>query len=147
MEENSVVALTMDEFVEQNNALFDSDYAKGVFMLGCLVKKLLKVQFSNLKSTPFDKRLNSLSLDNEELQRIFRETKSKLTQYGDSYNLLEARIFSFLSDQNKTAKLTRDKISYLFSGGLVMEEEFSRETKRRKKIEKGKDKQITDTEN
>lgn len=136
MEENSVVALTMDEFVEQHNVLLDSDYAKGVFMLGCLVKKLIKIQYSNLKSTPFDKRLNSLSLDNEELQRIFRETKSKLTQYGDSYTLLEARIFSLLSDQNKTAKLTRDKISYLFAGGLVMEEEFSKELKRRKKLEK-----------
>jgi CRISPR-associated protein Csh1 len=147
MGDNSIVALTMDEFIEQTNALFDSDYAKGVFMLGCLVKKLLKIQYNNLKSTPFDKRLNNLNLDNKELQRIFRETKSKLTQYGDSYNLLEAKIFGFLSDQNKTEKLTRDKISYLFSGGLVMEEEFSREAKRRKKIEEEKNKQITDTEN
>ena len=147
MEENSVVALAMDEFIEQNSTLLDSDYAKGVFMLGCLVQKLLKVQYKNLKSTPFDKRLNNLSIDNYELQRIFRETKSKLTQYGDSYTSLEARIFSLLSDQNKTEKLTRDKISYLFSGGLVMEDEFSKEMKRRKNIVNEKANQNENIEN
>ena len=134
MEDKTFVALTMDEFIEQHKSLLNSNYAEGIFMLGCLVKKLLNIQYANLKSTPFNKRLNNLIVDNKEVQRIFRETKSKLTDYRVSYPILEAKIFNALSDQNETAKLTRDKMSYLFSGGLVMEDEFKKELERRKKM-------------
>jgi CRISPR-associated protein Csh1 len=133
MENKTFIALSMDEFIEQHKSLLNSDYAEGIFMLGCLVKKLLNIQYANLKSTPFNKRLNNLIVDNKEVQRIFRETKSKLIEYRVSYPVLEAKIFNALSDQNETAKLTRDKISYLFTGGLVMEDEFKKEAERRKK--------------
>lgn len=142
MEDKTFVALTMDEFIEQHKSLLNSNYAKGIFMLGCLVKKLLNIQYANLKSTPFNKRLNNLIVDNKEVQRIFRETKSKLTDYRVSYPVLEAKIFNALSDQNETTKLSRDKMSYLFTGGLVMEDEFKKEAERRKKLEEAQKKQI-----
>lgn len=144
MEENVIVALTMNEFIEQHKSLFNSEYAKGIFMLGCLVRKLLNVQYANLKSTPFDKRLNNLIIDNKEVQRIFRETKSKLTEYKVAYSELEARIFAALADQNETAKLSRDKMSYIFAGGLVMEEEFKKEEKRRKELKNAEVETIDD---
>jgi len=147
MKKNNLVTLTIDEFIEQHKSLFDSDYSKGIFMLGCLVKKLLKIQYANLKNTPFDKRLNNLIVDNKELQRIFRETKSKLTEYRISYSGLEAEIFNALADQNETAKLSRDRMSYIFTGGLVMEDEFAKETKRRKGVEEQKKESDNNSEN
>lgn len=156
MEENRQVALTMEEFIEQHKILLDSDYAKGVFVLGCLVKRLLKIQkrhhnLDNTSKASFTKRLNNLVLNDNEIIRIYYEVEAKRLQFKQYYSpfdeALSKKAFALLAEKNSTKPISNDKIRYLFAGGLVMEDEFSKEAKRRKNIEKEKGKQTANAEN
>lgn len=156
MKENSFVVLTMDEFIEQHKSLLDSDYAKGVFILGCLVKRLLIIQkrhhnLDNVAKASFTKRLNNLVINSNEIMRIFYEVEAKRLQFKQYYSLfdedLSKKVFALLAETNNTKQISNDKIRYLFAGGLVMEDEFAKEATRRKKLKKQESEPVENIEN
>jgi CRISPR-associated Csh1 family protein len=129
-----VIALSSLEFVKQHETFFKNRLQKAAFLLGCAVEVLLGSQRSNLNGNePFSKRLNNLSVDYRELQRIKTELLSKVKQYADANKLYDGDYihqmlveFDQLMLGGDDPNLSKTQVSYAFSVGLVMEKEFTR---------------------
>lgn len=125
-------ALSALEFANQHEAFFKNKLQKAAFLLGCAVEVLLGSQRSNLNGNePFAKRLNNLSVDYRELQRIKSELLSKVKQYADAKKLYDGDYiqqmlveFDKLMMAGDDPTLSKTQVSYAFSVGLVMEKEF-----------------------
>lgn len=130
------IAVSSFEFAKQHEAFFKNRLQKAAFLLGCAVEVLLGSQRANLNGNePFAKRLNNLSVDYRELQRIKAELLSKVKQYADAKKLYDGEYiqqmlveFDQLMLGGDDSNLSKTQVSYAFSVGLVMEKEF---TKRR----------------
>lgn len=128
------IALSSLEFIKQHDAFFKNRLKKAAFLLGCTVEVLLGSQRSNLNGNePFAKRLNNLSVDYRELQRIKTELLSKVKQYADAKKLYDGDYihqmlveFDQLMLDGDDPALSKTQVSYAFSVGLVMEKEFTK---------------------
>jgi CRISPR-associated Csh1 family protein len=131
---SSNLILSAFEFVKEHDAFFKNRLQKAAFLLGCSVEVLLNSQRSNLNGNePFSKRLNNLSVDYKELQRIKAELLSKSMQYADAKKLYSSDYiqqllveFDKLMMSGDDSILSKTQISYAFSVGLVMEKEFTK---------------------
>lgn len=131
---DSTITLSALEFADQHDVFFKKHLQKAAFLLGCTVEVLLGSQRSNLNGNePFAKRLNNLSVDYRELQRIKAELLSKVKQYADAKKLYDGDYiqemlveFDKLMMSGDDPELTKTQISYAFSVGLVMEKEFTK---------------------
>jgi CRISPR-associated Csh1 family protein len=131
---SSNLILSAFEFVKEHDAFFKNRLQKAAFLLGCSVEVLLDAQRSNLNGNePFSKRLNNLSVDYKELQRIKAELLSKSMQYADAKKLYSSDYiqqllveFDKLMMSGDDSILSKTQISYAFSVGLVMEKEFTK---------------------
>lgn len=122
----NTVALDVDGFINQHSNFFDSEYKKGIFMLGVLTNKLLAKQKNKLKSEPFLKNLNNLNLDESEIKKMFPKLLNKIREYDISHYTkeLEGKVAQRLVQKQTVSKTD---ISYIFTLGLVMGNEFDRE--------------------
>lgn len=118
---NAPIALTAEEFVNQTPQFFNSDYKKGVFLLGCLTRILTDKQYQKLKNEPFFKYLNGLHLSENDIAKLFPKLINKLRQYEMSLPALEGQIARSLT---QPCQITTADISYAFTLGLVMQREF-----------------------
>lgn len=119
---NAPIALTAEEFVNQTPQFFNSDYKKGVFLLGCLTRILTDKQYQKLKNEPFFKYLNGLHLSENDIAKLFPKLINKLRQYEMSLPPLEGQIARNLT---QPCQITTADISYAFTLGLVMQREFN----------------------
>jgi len=132
--DNSTLTLSSFEFIKQHEMFFNSRLHKAAFLLGCAVEVLLGSQRSNLNGNePFAKRLNNLSIDYKELQRIGTELLSKVKQYAEAKKLYDGQYihemfveFDKLMMNGDDPNLSKTQVSYAFSVGLVMEKEFTK---------------------
>jgi CRISPR-associated protein Cas8b/Csh1 subtype I-B len=130
------------DFIDQHEAFFKNKIQKAAFLLGCSVEVLLGSQRSYLNGNePFSKRLNNLSVDYRELQRIKTELLSKVKQYAEAKKLYNSTyIYELLSEFDKLMmsgddpSLSKTQVSYAFSVGLVMEKEFAKVRKNQKEV-------------
>lgn len=120
---NEKSILNLDGFIEQHPYFFNSEYKKGVFMAGCLTEVLLAKQRSKLKSEPFSKHLNGLSIDEKTLQSMLPKLIQKLREYEVTMPELEGRIAQALVTENALSKV---ETSYAFTLGMIMQREFTR---------------------
>ncbi len=128
------ISLSALEFVKQHELFFKNHIQKAAFLLGCAVEVLLGSQRSHLNGNePFAKRLNNLSIDYRELQRIKTELLSKVKQYADAKKLYDGEyIHRLLLEFDKLmlggddSNLSKTQVSYAFSVGLVLEKEFTK---------------------
>jgi CRISPR-associated Csh1 family protein len=120
------VALTHDAFIEQHPEFFNSDYKKGVFLLGCLTEILLQKQRSRLHSEPFHKMLNGLNIDERVIEKILPKLIDKLRQYEIYYTTdLEKKVANYLVNP---VNINKYEMSYAFTLGLIMQKQFTEES-------------------
>ncbi len=132
--DGQVIILSAFDFMSQHEAFFKNRLQKAAFLLGCSVEVLLGSQRSNLNGNePFAKRLNNLSVDYREMQRIKTELLSKSKQYADAKKLYDGDYihnmlvhFDQVMLEGDDSNLSKIQISYAFSVGLVMEKEFTK---------------------
>jgi CRISPR-associated protein Cas8b/Csh1 subtype I-B len=131
---DDTLVLSALEFVKQHESFFKNRLQNAAFLLGCSVEVLLGSQRANLNGNePFAKRLNNLSVDYRELQRIKTELLSKVKQYADAKKLYDGDYiqqmlveFDRLMMSGDDPNLSKTQVSYAFSVGLVMEKEFTK---------------------
>jgi CRISPR-associated Csh1 family protein len=126
------IELVTKQFIDQHKHFFDSPYKKGVFLLGCLTKRLLSKQYQKLKNEPFFKQLNGLNIDEKQIQTIFPKLVNKLHEYEANLPNLEQEIAAALV---KRSDLSKAETSYVFTLGLTMQGEFSKAWKEGKDAE------------
>ena len=120
-----------EEFVKQNNLFFDTDYKVGLFALGILVKFLMNIQYQNLKSEPFQKKLKGYNLNAQQIERIYLDCLDKLVQYDGSayYQDLKSVISKNYNLKTPTINnISSHEISFYFVTGIEMAKQFKIQT-------------------
>lgn len=111
------------EFVKDNSTFFDEDLKVGLFGLGMLVKYTMNIQYANIRSTPFEKKLKGYDLSLDDANKIYLETLDKLRQYNASgaYPELREKIVpKFLFNKHNPSRLSKNEISLYFVAGLEL---------------------------
>ncbi|MBK8043747.1 MAG: hypothetical protein IPK21_14440 [Haliscomenobacter sp.] len=95
-----------------------------------MVSILTAAQYNKLKSEPFLERLNSLSLDEVELRKLFPILLDKMRQYEDidkfRFAYVQELRASIVAALIKPTDLDRTEISFAFTAGMVMQKEFDK---------------------
>ena len=93
---------------------------KACFLLGDLTRKLTNVQYREINSTPFIKKLWDLNLSYEKIQIVYTRVISKLREYDKAYPHIEEEITLNLLKSENNWKLNKDETSYYFVLGFTM---------------------------
>jgi len=111
-------------FFNEHNDFFDSNAKQYIFMLGVLTQNLINIQYRDKNSTPFRKRLNGLKLNKDLIQRIFTEAIEKLEEYNKNYYTELEHDIANLMVNDGIEELTNDEISFFFTLGMVLNQDF-----------------------
>jgi len=114
-------------FFEEHYDFFDSNAKKYIFMLGVLTQNLINIQFVDKNSKPFRKRLNGLKLNKELIQRIFTEVIEKLEEYDKNYYAELEHDIAKLMVKDGIDELSNDEISFFFTLGMALNQDFKEE--------------------
>ena len=115
-------------FFEANKSFFTSDAKKATFLEGVLTQKLLNIQWTDKKATPFRIKLHGLKMSEVLIKRLLPDIQNKLEEYGKNYYRdLESIIAHHfvLSGINWTE--TNDELSFYFVLGIDMQKLFKNE--------------------
>lgn len=93
---------------------------RACFLLGDLTRKLTNIQYKEINSTPFIKKLWDLNLSYEKIQKVYTMVISKLREYDRAYPRIEEAITLNLLKSENNWKLNKDEISYYFVLGFTM---------------------------
>ena len=93
---------------------------KACFLLGDLTRKLTNVQYREINSTPFIKKLWDLNLSYEKIQIVYTRVISKLREYDKAYPHIEEEITLNLLKSENNWKLNKDETSYYFVLGFTL---------------------------
>lgn len=111
---------TLDAFLDSLPAL-DSELKKGLFLLGALTERLIRVQYNERNSAPFWKALKSLKMNETDLQGLLPRARNKLQEY-DKFGPGEARLFQRASDYLARTptpwKMSVDELNFCFALGM-----------------------------
>ena len=111
------------------------------FYLGCAVEIVLNSQRIRLKSEPFRHKLNGLNIDMNYMEKIVKEVKNKADDYREAepkkfpfsyFNSLIVHYTKAMANLETISPQVKTEISYAFSLGLVMEQEFRSNRKKDK---------------
>ena len=100
--------------------LINSPDKKACFLLGVLTKKLTNIQYKEIGSTPFIKKLWELNLTYERIQKVYTLIINKLREYDGAYPLIEEEITLNLLKSENNWNLNKDEISYYFVLGFTI---------------------------
>ena len=115
-------------FLKENKGFLKTDLHTGLFAVGVLVRFLFNIQSANLEgNTPFSKKLHGYHLDASRIDKIYRESLSKIGQYTSFFTYTDLR--DIISDNytvnvDKLKNLSNDEISFYFVAGLEMGNKF-----------------------
>ena len=113
---------SLEEFLDTLPAL-DTPLKKGLFLMGALTEKLIRVQKRMRGSTPFYKVLKSLKMDERDLKGLLPRIRNKLEEYdhfrkGES--ILYAKVSEYLSQAPSPWGMNVDELNFYFALGMGM---------------------------
>jgi len=111
---------TLEAFLDALPIL-DIDLKKGLFLLGALTERLLRVQYSARNSAPFWKVLKSLKMTETDLRGLLPKVRNKLQEY-DKFGRGEAALFErasyYLAQTSTPWRLGTDELNFFFALGM-----------------------------
>jgi len=106
-------------FFESNEAFFGSDAKKAAFLEGILAQKLLNIQFTEKRATPFRDKLHGLRMNEPLIKRLLPEIQNKLEEYKKNYyRELEGIITRYFILSGESWKENNDDLSFYFVLGM-----------------------------
>ncbi|EDP75367.1 TIGR02556 family CRISPR-associated protein [Hydrogenivirga sp. 128-5-R1-1] len=112
----------LEEFLKSLPAV-DTDLKKGLFLMGALTERLLRVQRNERGSKPFLKKLKALKMNETDLKGLLPEIRMKLEEY-DRYRAGEDRLFKlasqYLSEAPSKWNMSIDEMNFYFALGMGM---------------------------
>ena len=111
---------SLSEFLDTLPAL-DSDLKKGLFLLGALTERLLRVQYQERGSAPFWETLKSLKMNAIDLQGLLPKARNKLQEYsrfGPGEATLFQKASAYLAQVDLPWKMSVDELNFYFALGM-----------------------------
>ena len=112
----------LEDFLE-NLPSVNTDLKKGLFLMGALTERLLRVQKNERGSKPFLKKLKGLKMSENDLKGLLPEVRIKLEEYG-RYGAGEDRLFKlasqYLSRAPSSWNISAEEMNFFFALGMGM---------------------------
>ena len=113
---------SLEDFLSSLPAV-DTDLKKGLFLMGALTERLLRVQRNERGSKPFLKKLKGLKMNETDLKGLLPEIRMKLEEY-DRYRAGEDRLFKLASEYLSKApskwNMSVEEMNFYFALGMGM---------------------------
>jgi len=113
---------SLEDFLE-NLPSVDTDLKKGLFLMGALTERLLRIQKNERGSKPFLKKLKGLKMSENDLKGLLPEVRIKLEEYG-RYGAGEDRLFKLASQYLSRApsrwNISAEEMNFYFALGMGM---------------------------
>ena len=114
---------SLEDLLESLPAL-DTDIKRGLFLMGALTERLLRVQWKKRKSKPpFLKKLKSLKMKETDLKGLLPEIRIKLEEY-EEYGAGEDKLFKlvsqYLSNAPSSWNMSVEEMNFYFALGMGM---------------------------
>ena len=112
--------MTLEEFLDSLPTL-NSSLKKGLFLLGALSERLLRVQGQERGSAPFWKSLKSLKMNATDLQGLLPKVRNKLEEYdrfGSGERTLFEKASVYLAQEPTPWRLSVDELNFYFALGM-----------------------------
>lgn len=115
---------SLEEFLENLPSL-NTDLKKGLFLLGALTERLLRLQDqkNDRGNKPFLKKLKGLKMNENDLKGLLPEVRNKLEEY-DKFRAGEMRLFNLTSEYFSKApavwNMSIEELNFYFSLGMGM---------------------------
>lgn len=120
--------MKIGEAISPENILdtLDDPAKKACFLLGVLTRKLTLIQYAQLGSTPFVKKLWGLNLDYDKIKQLYVKIIDKLTEYNSFhyYSDIEEEITLNLAITDEKWNLNKNETSYYFVLGYTVGKDF-----------------------
>ncbi len=132
MDNEKPIAKNWQDFLTERADFFESDYEKGVFLVGSLTQKLVDVQRKALNNEPFMNQLNGLRINEKLLEKLWPRLLNKMREY-DMHNYTNIREMEvaagkmLMSQDTKKRSDFNDRISYVFTLGMSLQRYFTSE--------------------
>lgn len=114
----------LEEFIENLPAL-DTDLKRGLFLMGALTERLLRIQEKERgnKNKPFLKKLKGLKMKENDLRGLLPEIRNKLEEY-DKFHSGEKKLYNLASEYFAKRPLpwnmSIEELNFYFSLGMGM---------------------------
>lgn len=121
-----IMSLKSAENSENILNTLDNPAKKACLLLGVLTRKLTIIQYAQLGSTPFVKKLWGLNLDYNRIKELYTKVVEKLLEY-DSFHYfgeLEEQITLNLVESEEQWNLNKNETSYYFTLGYTIGKDF-----------------------
>lgn len=113
-----------EKFFQKFPEVFHSSAYKAVFLLGVLAQKLLDIQYSDRRTTPFRKNLKGLRMKEYDFKALLPKIQNKLEEYKKNhYRSLESLISTYFLEAGKDWKIATDELNFYFVLGMNLKEE------------------------
>jgi len=113
---------SLNKFLESLPAL-DTDLKRGLFLIGALTERLLRVQSKERGSKPFMKKLKALRMNENDLKGLLPEVRNKLEEY-EKFGKGEAQLFElaseYLSYSPSKWNMSVEEMNFYFALGMGM---------------------------
>lgn len=121
-----IMSLKSAENSENILDTLDSSDKKACLLLGVLTRKLTIIQYAQLGSTPFVKKLWGLNLDYNRIKELYTKVVEKLLEYDSFHNFgeLEEQITLNLVESEEQWNLNKNETSYYFTLGYTIGKDF-----------------------
>lgn len=132
MENTRPIAKNWQDFLTERSHFFESEYEKGVFLVGALTQKLVEAQRKVLNNEPFLNQLNGLRINEKLLEKLWPRLLNKMREY-DMHHYPDVREMETEAGRLLTSKDAgkridfNDRISYVFTLGMSLQRYFRSE--------------------
>lgn len=113
---------------EKYGKSFSRPEARGIFLLGSLTELLLKKQYKEKKSRPFNRQLQGLKLNERDIRGLLPKVQNKLEEYKafdkGKKEIAEA-ISYYLLEAGTNWKITNDEINFYLASGMNLVNEIA----------------------
>ncbi|MFW6129841.1 MAG: TIGR02556 family CRISPR-associated protein [Atribacterota bacterium] len=118
------------QFFNENDEFFNSYAKRAIFLSGVLTGLLLKIQYRERNSTPFESKLKGLKLDARDIKGLLPTIQNKLTEYKSNYyKTLEKIISEYFINAGNKWKITNDELNFVFVLGMNLSDSKNEEGK------------------
>ncbi|KPL89587.1 TIGR02556 family CRISPR-associated protein [Ardenticatena maritima] len=111
---------TLEDFLNSLPAL-DSDLKKGLFLLGALTERLLRVQSQERGNAPFWKSLKSLKMTETDLKGLLPKVRNKLQEYDrfrGGEDMLFQKASAYFAQSPSPWRMSVDELNFYFALGM-----------------------------
>jgi CRISPR-associated protein Csh1 len=117
----------LDGLLEKYKEGLNTDLKRALFLTGAVVRKVKSIQYKEINSAPFQKKLKGMSLRKEEVKGLVKDAQNKMWQYKKqskaSGEIFEIIYEMYLRIPDSDWDMLIDEMNFYIAAGMALSKE------------------------